>query len=96
MRGPRARRETGRTTQAGTRYGCFLPDLTGLARDLSAASLPAHYIRSAPARRKENGASGAATAIPDKEACSSRNGRCGALANSVRRMVFWRPRHYVV
>jgi len=34
-------RETERTTQAGTRYGCFLPDLTGLARDLSAASLPA-------------------------------------------------------
>src|SRR6185312_1735427 len=23
-----------------TRYGCFLPDLTGLARDLSIASLP--------------------------------------------------------
>ena len=32
------------TTQAETRYGCFLPDLTGLARDLSAASLPRHYI----------------------------------------------------
>src|SRR6185312_11387064 len=26
--------------QAETRYGCFLPDLTGLARDLSIASLP--------------------------------------------------------
>src|SRR6266436_8331960 len=38
------RRETGRTTQADTRYGCFLPDLTGLARGLSAASLPRHYI----------------------------------------------------
>ena len=37
-------RETGRTTQVGTRYGCFLPDLTGLARDLSAAGLPPHYI----------------------------------------------------
>src|SRR5882724_7568873 len=37
--------EAGRTTQAETRYGCFLPDLTGLARDLSAANLPAHYIR---------------------------------------------------
>src|SRR5579883_810644 len=35
------------TTQTETRYGCFLPDLTGLARDLSAASLPRHYIRSA-------------------------------------------------
>jgi hypothetical protein len=28
------------TTQAETRYGCFLPDLTGLARGLSTASLP--------------------------------------------------------
>jgi len=28
------------TTQVETRYGCFLPDLTGLARNLSAASLP--------------------------------------------------------
>jgi hypothetical protein len=27
-------------TQTGTRYGCFLPDLTGLARGLSAAGLP--------------------------------------------------------
>ena len=34
----------GRTTQIGARYGCFLPDLTGLARDLSAAGLPSHYI----------------------------------------------------
>jgi len=42
--------ETERTTQAGTRYGCFLPDLTGLARGLSAADLPPHYIR-APCRR---------------------------------------------
>jgi len=42
--------ETERTTQAGTRYGCFLPDLTGLARSLSAADLPPHYIR-APERR---------------------------------------------
>ncbi len=36
--------EAGRTTQAETRYGCFLPDLTGLARDLPAANLPPHYI----------------------------------------------------
>ena len=36
-------RETGRTTQIGARYGCFLPDLTGLARDLSAAGLPPLY-----------------------------------------------------
>jgi len=32
-------------TQAGTRYGCFLPDLTGLARGLPIADLPPHYIR---------------------------------------------------
>src|SRR5271170_1322595 len=31
-------------TQAATRYGCFLPDLTGLARGLPAAGLPPHYI----------------------------------------------------
>ena len=36
--------ETEQTTQAGTRYGCFLPDLTGLARGLPAADLPSHYI----------------------------------------------------
>ena len=40
------------TTQIETRYGCFLPDLTGLARDLSAADLPPHYIRSDPRRGK--------------------------------------------
>ena len=28
-----------------SRYGCFLPDLTGLASVSSAANLPAHYIR---------------------------------------------------
>ena len=44
--------ETEQTTQAGTRYGCFLPDLTGLARDLSAADLPLHYIRCQGARGK--------------------------------------------
>src|SRR5262252_1795256 len=44
MPGPVEARETGRTTQIGARYGCFLPDLTGLARDLSAAGLPRHYI----------------------------------------------------
>jgi len=27
------------------RYGCFLPDLTGLARNSSTANLPGHYIR---------------------------------------------------
>src|SRR5437763_2041557 len=36
-------RETGQATQIGARYGCFLPDLTGLARDLSAAGLPPLY-----------------------------------------------------
>jgi len=43
-------------TQAETRYGCFLPDLTGLARDLSAASLPRDYNRSPPAARKTRAA----------------------------------------
>ena len=28
------------TTRGETRYGCFLPDLTGLARTSSAANLP--------------------------------------------------------
>ena len=37
------------TTRTGTRYGCFLPDLTGLARGPSAANLPPDYIR-IPAR----------------------------------------------
>src|SRR5579875_1878644 len=35
-------------TQAETRYGCFLPDLTGLARDLPAASLPVPLYQVAP------------------------------------------------
>ena len=34
--------EAGHTTRARTRCGCFLPDLTGLARRPSAADLPAH------------------------------------------------------
>jgi NAD+ diphosphatase len=32
-------------TRTGTRYGCFLPDLAGLARSSSAANLPPDYIR---------------------------------------------------
>ena len=35
-------------TQAETRYGCFLPDLTGLARDLPIAGLPSRQYRPAP------------------------------------------------
>src|SRR5690606_15950206 len=50
--------ETGRATQAGTRYGCFLPDLTGLARSLSVAGLPTHYIRRRPVRCKRLDGSG--------------------------------------
>src|SRR3546814_3281566 len=46
------RRKTGRTTRIETRYGCFLPDLTGLARDPSAASLPAPYIGASAFPRK--------------------------------------------
>ena len=37
-----ARWEAGQTTRAETRCGCFLPDLTGLARRPSAADLPRH------------------------------------------------------
>jgi hypothetical protein len=33
------------TTRNKARYGCFLPDLTGLASISSAANLPDHYIR---------------------------------------------------
>ena len=36
--------EAGRTTRAETRCGCFLPDLTGLARRPSAADLPGVHI----------------------------------------------------
>ena len=36
-------------TRTEARYGCFLPDLTGLARGPSAASLPAPYIAAIPA-----------------------------------------------
>ena len=47
------------TTQAETRYGCFLPDLTGLARDLSIASLPAGTITVPVGRQKAPGAGSA-------------------------------------
>ncbi len=39
-------------TQAETRYGCFLPDLTGLARDLPTAGYPGHYSKSGGGERK--------------------------------------------
>ena len=42
-------------TRTGTRYGCFLPDLTGLARDPSAANLPPPYIGIRPPDRKRKG-----------------------------------------
>ena len=32
-------------TRTETRYGCFLSDLTGLARSPSIANLPGHHIR---------------------------------------------------
>src|SRR5512132_3924995 len=44
-RRPDAERETEATTRAETRYGCFLPDLTGLARGPSAVSLPNRLYR---------------------------------------------------
>src|SRR5690242_15826273 len=37
--------EAGPTTRAETRYGCFLPDLTGLARRPSIANLPGALYR---------------------------------------------------
>ena len=59
-----SRRETGRTTQAETRYGCFLPDLTGLARGLSAADLPpALYQARHPPRRERHTLRQAALAL---------------------------------
>ena len=51
--------EAEQTTQAETRCGCFLPDLTGLARRLSAADLPAPHILHPPPGRKVAGAAGA-------------------------------------
>ena len=36
--------EAGQTTRAETHCGCFLPDLTGLARRPSAADLPGLHI----------------------------------------------------
>src|SRR5258706_1356137 len=41
-----------RATRNGARYGCFLPDLTGLASVSSVANLPAHYIRPESPRGK--------------------------------------------
>ena len=54
--------ETERRPEPRTRYGCFLPDLTGLARGPSAVSLPDRTIsagqpgsRQAPSRRGDSG-----------------------------------------
>jgi len=47
----------GRTaTRTKTRYGCFLPDLTGLARGSSAADLPADDYRGWPVEMQAGGA----------------------------------------
>ena len=48
----RKRWETEQRPRPCTRYGCFLPDLTGLARGLPAADLPPHYIISRHRRGK--------------------------------------------
>ena len=40
-------------TQVETRYGCFLPDLTGLARNLSTASLPSAVYQELPPESQE-------------------------------------------
>src|SRR5512132_2361065 len=50
-RRPDAERETEATTRAETRYGCFLPDLTGLARGPSAVSLPKLYRPRRPSKQ---------------------------------------------
>ena len=52
-RGRIAKRETEATTRAETRYGCFLPDLTGLARDPSAVSLPSKLYQRAACQRSK-------------------------------------------
>ena len=48
-----AKRETEATTRAETRYGCFLPDLTGLARDPSAVSPEWNYISPRPGEARD-------------------------------------------
>src|SRR5512133_1892508 len=52
-RRPDAERETEATTRAETRYGCFLPDLTGLARGPSAVSLPNRLYRPLHSSKQE-------------------------------------------
>src|SRR5437763_12484328 len=42
--------EAGQATRAETRYGCFLPDLTGLARRPSTANLPTELYQVSPGR----------------------------------------------
>ena len=91
--------ETGRTTQAETRYGCFLPDLTGLARDLSIADLPPHYIRCRRGRGKFRAmlprpatlklrigsGGGHAAKLCGERSCGADAGRAGADLAGVRR-----------
>src|ERR1035437_4707249 len=74
--------EAEQTTRAETRCGCFLPDLTGLARRSSAADLPTPHImhplpprkRTAPKPRQRPCLAGAAAAwqgrpIPPPPGC---------------------------
>ena len=57
------RRKAGRRPGSETRYGCFLPDLTGLARAPSTASLPrGEYRPSAPASARVQAGRGCAIA----------------------------------
>ncbi len=52
VRRERGKREAGQATRAESRWGCFLPDLTRLASDTSAANLPPPYIAAWAGRRK--------------------------------------------
>ena len=79
--------EAGRTTRAETRYGCFLPDLTGLARRPSAANLPTHYIgrrRPASARSRRCEPAGA---VQKRLTCAALSmlTRCHSTAQLLRR-----------
>ncbi len=72
-------------TRTETRYGCFLSDLTGLARSPSTANLPRHHIRRWGHEGKGRGASGyvarrCALAKPTELALELGNGarRCEA------------------
>ncbi len=81
--GPIFRRSVGGWTSdpSKTRYGCFLPDLTGLARRPSAANLPTSVYRLFD--RRGQGSSPSYPALPAASPC----GRLGRLARKESRDV---------